>query len=156
MSFWHRSEPPSDLAPRPGAVVRSLLGGATVVSLVFGWWLGGDARILALSSALGTVWLAWDLLTDYVIGPVAGFLGQVLSGQVGVQPSDATRPSLEDTIRLLENHIDHHASRHVQVNAALRLAEIYRTVKHDPERAHQVVERVRARFPDATELKRVE
>ncbi len=42
------------------------------------------------------------------------------------------RPTLDDTIRLLESHLSQGASRSVEIQAAIRLEEIYRTVKQDP------------------------
>jgi hypothetical protein len=44
----------------------------------------------------------------------------------------------------------------VQIQSALRLAEIYRLTRQDPERARDVIARVRARWPDAPELQRFE
>jgi len=129
-----------------------MFGAATLASGALGLLVGGEPRLLVLSGSLGAVWLAWDLLIDYLLGPMAEFAGQLLSGDAGVQPTGDLRPSLEDTIRLLESHINSGADRHVQVNAALRLEEIYRTVKKDPQRAQEVVHLVHARFPDAREL----
>jgi hypothetical protein len=64
------------------------------------------------------------------------------------------RPTLDDTIRLLESHLAGAAHPRVRIQAAIRLEEIYRTVKKDPDRARSVRERARALFPDAPEWRR--
>ena len=40
------------------------------------------------------------------------------------------------------------------VNAAIRLDEIYRTVKKEPDKARRAVEKVRERYPEASEWER--
>ena len=67
----------------------------------------------------------------------------------GVGPSATPhRPTLDDTIRLRESHLSQGASRSVEIQAAIRLEEIYRTVKQDPAWARGMVRRVSARYPD--------
>jgi hypothetical protein len=133
----------------PSVVGRRFLGTATVVAGVIG--LLGDARWLAASGAFGLAWWAWDFLWENVLGPLGGLLTGMLSGSVSVEsPPDLT---VEDTIRLLEDHLSADGvPRHVQIQSALRLAEIYRLNKRDPDRARAVIEQVRARWPDAPEL----
>jgi hypothetical protein len=137
----------------PSAVGRRFLGAATIVSVVFG--LAGDARWFAASAALGTAWWGWDLIWDNVIAPLGNWFTGMLTGTVTVeQPPDL---SLDDTIRLLESHLAATASpQHVQIQSALRLAEIYQIARKDPARAREVIERVRARWPDAPQLKAYE
>jgi hypothetical protein len=65
-----------------------------------------------------------------------------------------TRLTLEDNIRLLERHLEHRTSQKVDINSAIRLEEIYRTVKKDPNRASRVIQTVLDRYPDAPELER--
>jgi hypothetical protein len=43
-----------------------------------------------------------------------------------------------------------------EIPAALRLAEIYRKYRHDSHRAEALVGRVRAKYPDAPELRGVD
>jgi hypothetical protein len=134
----------------PGAVGRFMFGVATVLTALLG--LTGDARWFAASGAFGTVWWAWDFLADSVVGPLGGWFLGLLTGSATVEePPELT---LDDTVRLLESHLSADGvTRHVQIQSALRLAEIYRLNRKDPARAKAVIEQVRARWPDAPELK---
>ncbi|HXY70616.1 MAG TPA: hypothetical protein VEH62_14305 [Gemmatimonadales bacterium] len=134
----------------PRAVGRTLFGGATIVAGLVG--VVGDHRMLALSGACGTVWWGWDFLWDNVVGPLGGLFTGMLTGSVTVEePPDLT---IDDTVRLLESHLAADGvPRHVQIQSALRLAEIYRLGRNDPAKADAVLQRVRERWPDAPELK---
>jgi hypothetical protein len=134
----------------PSRIVRWAMGAATIVSAVVGYAVH-DARFYVASGAFGTIWTAWDLFMDFVVGPATELLGELL-GQGGGGGASDMRPTLDDTIRLLEHHLERGASPSVEIEAAIRLAEIYRTVKHDPERARDVIARVRARHPSAQAL----
>ena len=140
-------------ATSPSAIGRRALGIATIASVVFG--LAGDARWFAASAAFGTAWWGWDFLWANVIGPLGDWLTGMLTGTAMVEePPDL---SLDDTVRLLESHLAASGvTQHVQIQSALRLAEIYRITKKDPARAREVIERVRARWPDAPELEKFE
>jgi len=137
----------------PGVAGRRILATATVVAALLG--VVGDARWLAASGAFGLAWWGWDFIWDNVFGPVGGWVAAMLTGTSGVEtPPDL---SLDDTIRLLEDHVAADAvPRHVQIQSALRLAEIYRLNKHDSQRADAVIARVRSRWPDAPELAHVQ
>jgi hypothetical protein len=137
-------------ADSPSAFGRWALGAATLLTALLG--VLGDARWFAASGAFGTAWWAWDFLWDSVVGPAGSWFFGMLTGAAGVeQPPDLT---LDDTIRLLESHLSADGvTRHVQIQSALRLAEIYRLNRKDPERAADVIRRVRERWPDAAELK---
>ncbi len=90
---------------------------------------------------------------EYVFVPTGDWIEQLFTGySVGLPHRD--RLSLDELIRLLDSHLEQGASRQVDVNAAIRLEEIYRMVKKDPERARAVIAKVRERYPDAPELKR--
>jgi hypothetical protein len=136
----------------PGVVVRTVFAGATVVFLVIGLVLR-SARLLAAAAVFGLVWTLWDLLWDRVLGPLGAWAARVVTEGAGETPA-ATRPTLDDTIRLLESHLAHGADRHVEIQAAIRLEEIYRTIRKDPERAREILEGVRRKYPDAEELQR--
>ena len=140
-------------ATSPSAIGRRALGMATVCSVVLG--LAADPRWFAASGAFGAVWWAWDFVWDNILGPLGGFLTGAITGTADVQePPDL---SLDDTIRLLEDHLAADGvTRHVQIQSALRLAEIYRLNKRDPDRARDVIARARTRWPDAPELRRFE
>lgn len=135
--------------PSPGAVIRTAFGIATAVATVLA--LTGDSRWFAASGIFGAVWFAWDVLTDHVFGPLAAWITGSLLG--GSALGEAPGLTLEDTIRLLESHLrEGRASREVQIRSAVRLAEIYERARREPERAREVMDLVRRRFPDAPEL----
>ena len=137
-------------------IVRAAVGLATVVLFVAAVVVEQDTGLFAAAAGCGAVWWGWDLLTNYVVRPLGDWMTQtLLGGGLGID-DDESRPKLDDLIRLLESHLAHSTSRQVDINAALRLAEIYRTVKKDPERAEAVLEIVRARYPGAPELVRHE
>ena len=133
----------------PSAAGRMLLGTATIVTALLG--LAGDARWFAMSGALGVAWWAWDWLFENVVGPLGSLFTGALTGTAEVEePPDL---SLDDTVRLLEdNLVAEGVTRHVQIQSALRLAEIYRLNKKDPAKADQVIRQVKAKWPDAKEL----
>jgi hypothetical protein len=129
-------------------------GTATVALLVVAIGVRGEPRLFAAAAACGTVWWAWDLLALHVFGPVGEWVEDIILGG-GVGASDAsTRLSLDEVVTLLERHLERPTSRKVDLNAAIRLEEIYRTVKKDPAAARRVVQIVRERYPDAPELAR--
>lgn len=137
-----------------GRVVRLLFGTATVALLVFAFAVGQDPRLFAAAAVCGTVWWAWDLLSAHVFVPLGDWVTQtVIGGGLGVTEG-STRPGLDDLVRLLESHLERGASRHVDINAAIRLEEIYRVVRKDPESASRVIGIVLRRYPDAPELAR--
>jgi hypothetical protein len=115
--------------------------------------VGDNPRLYAAAGAFGAVWWAWDLLVAHVFLPLGDWIRDTLmAGGVGLGNSDQ-RPSLDELIALLEGHLRSGTSEQVDLNAAIRLEEIYRTVKKDPERARAVIELVRQRYPDAPQLK---
>jgi len=134
----------------PSAVGRTFFGVATIVTALFG--VAGDKRWLAASGAFGIAWWGWDFVWENVLGPLGGLVTGILGGSVAVdEPPDLT---LDDTVRLLESHLaSDGVPRHVQIQSALRLAEIYRLGRNDPAKADAVLQRVRDRWPDAPELK---
>jgi len=136
-------------ATSPSTVGRLMLGMATVFTAVLG--LAGDARWFAASGALGTAWWAWDWLFANLIAPAGTWFFGMLTGETSVE--DPPDLSLDDTIRLLEDHLKSDGvTRHVQIQSALRLAEIYRLNRHDAAKADEVIRRVAERWPDAPEL----
>lgn len=133
----------------PSAVGRTMFGVATVLTALLG--LAGDGRWFVASGAFGTAWWAWDFVWDSVVSPLGGWFVGALTGSATVEePPELT---LEDTIRLLESHLEGDGvPRHVQVQSALRLAEIYRLNRKDDARARDVIRRVKDKWPDAKEL----
>jgi hypothetical protein len=142
----------ASLFQRPDAVVRAVFASAAVLFGVLGLVLR-EGRLLVAAGFFGTLWTLWDFIWGRLIGPFGSWAFRALS-EGPDEPPAADRPSLDDTIRLLESHLEHGAARHVEVQSALRLEEIYRTIRKDPARARAVLERIRARYPDAPELER--
>ena len=144
--------PPSQI--RVATVVRAILGTATVVTLLVGILTRDDPRWFVVSGSCGIVWWAWDLLVEHVFAPLGDWLLSVLTGGELNSPPPGARPTLADTVRFLEGHLERGASPRVEINAAIRLEEIYRTVRKDPERARKVIDIVLERYPNAPKLKR--
>lgn len=138
----------------PSRIVRLVFGTATVALVIVAVAVRSEPRLYAAAAGCGAIWWAWDLLLEHVVHPLGGWItGTFMGGGLGVDDA-ATRPKLDDLVRLLERHIAQGTSRQVDINAAIRLEEIYRTVKKDPDRARAVIETMRARYPDAPELDR--
>ena len=134
--------------------VRMIFATATVALLGAALVIRSDPRLFVAGGACGAIWWFWDLLVEYVASPFGDWVStQLLGGGIGSLPPQA-RPSLEEVIRLLQSHLERGASRHVDINAAIRLEEIYRTVKKDPARARAAIRLAKERYPDAPELAR--
>jgi hypothetical protein len=138
----------------PWPVVRTTLAIFTAAFVVLGV-ASGDLRWWAASAATGTAWWVWDLFVAHVLEPLEDWVVHVVSGGFLEGGRDtAGRPTLDETVAYLERHLANPTSRQVDLNAAIRLAEIYRTVKQDSARAEAVLRTVRERYPDAPELAR--
>jgi len=136
--------------PSAIGIFRTTVSGGTWAAIMLGF-VTHDKRWFAASALLGAMWFAADSLTARIFSPLMEFLLGWFQGDKDLPVE--VRPTADDTIRLLEHHIENNADRHVQIQAALRLADIYRAVYRDHDKAALVLERVRARFPDAPELK---
>ncbi len=145
--------PPQPLPIGAGRVVRAIFGTATVGFTLIGLLLARDPRWLAAAAAFGAVWWAWDLLVAHVFAPLEAWTTRTLAGD-GLGPPPNVRPTLDETIQLLERHLERPTTRQVDINAAIRLEEIYRAIKRDPAKARRVIRTVRERYPDAPELQR--
>lgn len=130
-----------------------MFGTATVAFGLIGLAIRGDARWFAASGIFGAIWWAWDLLAAHVFAPLSDWAFRALSGDA-LGPPPNVRPTLDETIRLLENHLERPTTRQVDINAAIRLEEIYRTIKRDSAKARRAIRIVRERYPDAPELAR--
>jgi hypothetical protein len=144
---------PSDSWTRPEAIVRAVFATATVVFGGLGL-LVREPRLFIAAGICGILWTIWDVFWDRWIAPGSTWMFRTLTEGTGGGNLPNVRPTLDDTIRLLENHLAGAAHPKVRIQAAIRLEEIYRTVKKDPERAREVRARARALFPDATEWPR--
>lgn len=135
-------------------VVRLIFATATIVLLLAAFLIRSEPRLFVASAVCGAIWWAWDLLMEYVAVPLGDWVStQLLGGGIGTLPPQA-RPNLEEVIQLLEGHLRRGASRKVDINSAIRLEEIYRTVKKDPGRAREAIRLAKERYPDAPELAR--
>lgn len=139
-----------------GPLVRGAFAVGAVLFGVLGIALHGNTRLLAAAAACGTLWTLWDIVWERVCQPLGGWLTDTLleGGGPGLGGPSAPLPTLDEDIAHLEGYLQRGATRHVEIQAAIRLEEIYRTVKHDPERARAVIARIKARYPDARELAR--
>jgi hypothetical protein len=137
-------------AERPEIVVRSLFATATVIFGVLGLVIR-DGRFFVAAGIFGAVWTLWDFVWGRLIEPASTWAFRTLTEGAGGAPPNI-RPTLDDTIRLLESHLERDASQSVHIQAALRLEEIYRTIRKDPDRARAVLARAQARYPDSPEL----
>jgi hypothetical protein len=147
------------MSPSPSSItlssaVRRVLGLATLVFVVAGFVFDRNTPLFVAAGACATMWWAWDFLVEFVFEPIEDFVHYLLQGGAAQNDRSGLRPSLDDTVRLLENHIANPTSAKVDINAAIRLEEIYRTAKKDPAKAQEVLRTVRARYPDAPELQR--
>jgi hypothetical protein len=140
----------SDRWTQPEAIVRGVFATATVVFGALGLLIR-EGRFLVAAGTFGILWTLWDVLWNRIIGPGAAWGFRTLTEGTGEAPPNI-RPTLDDTIRLLESHLARTTSRSVHIQAALRLEEIYRTIRKDPARARAVLDAARARYPDAPEL----
>lgn len=145
---------PRDPGLSASRVVRVVLGTATVALLLLAFAVDREPRLFAAAAIFGTVWWSWDILVKHLVEPLADWvLGTVVGSGLG--PSDPTlRPTLDELIVLLERHLERPTTARVDINAAIRLEEIYRTARPNPEAARRVIATVRSRYPNAPELAR--
>ncbi len=134
--------------------VRLVLGLATLVFAVAGFVFDRNTQLFVAAGACATMWWAWDFLVEFVFEPIEAFAHHLLQGGAVQGDPSVHRPTLDDTVRLLENHLANPTSAKVDINAAIRLEEIYRTAKKDSAKAQAVIRTVRERYPDAPELER--
>jgi hypothetical protein len=105
--------------------VRGIFGTATIAFAGIGFVVREDPRWFVASGMCGIVWWSWDLLLEYVFEPMGDWLSDQLVGGGVMGSSAGMRPNMEETIALLESHLRRGASRKVDINAAIRLEEIY-------------------------------
>jgi len=141
----------SDDWTRPETIVRAVFATATIIFGGLGLLLR-EGRLLVAAGIFGILWTLWDVFWDRLIAPGTTWAYRTFTeGTGGALPN--IRPTLDDTVRLLEHHLESDASQHVKIQAAIRLEEIYRTVRKDPARAEAVVRRIKDLYPDAPELR---
>ncbi len=104
---------------------------------------------------VGALWILWGVFHDvvgFIVQPLANLLGGALTGT-----ADAGPPLTIDIDRetaMLERLVaDPPPVPHREILAGVRLAEIYRTHQHDPSKSAALLARLRAKYPDAPELR---
>ena len=132
----------------PARIGRFAFAAATLLSVLLGLLV--DPRWFAASASFGTLWWLWDSLWESLLGPLGSWFNGLLTGSVG-EPG-APGLTTDDTIRMLEDHLrSDGVPRHVQIESAIRLEELYRLARKDPARAAEVMRVTRERWPDAPE-----
>lgn len=135
-----------------GTIIRTGLGLATVAFAIIGTLVGQDLRWYAASGLTGTMWWLWDFLSERIFQPMGhAFARMFFEG--GDLPAPPRRNPLE-TIQRLERRLEQPVSRDSDIQAALRLADLYRVINDDDVRAVALIEMMRVRYPDSVELKR--
>ncbi len=86
------------------AVVRHFMAAATLVFGAVGLFVQ-DPRWFAAAGVFGVMWTAWDFLGGYFFGPLGEWLSRVWFGDVTTDGTANLRPTLDDTVRLLEGHL---------------------------------------------------
>lgn len=137
----------------PRAALRRVLGGVTVVSWAlagFAWWSSGSIDWGAVGFA-GTVWAIYSFFTtiaDTVTG-LGRFIGNQFTGNVALPvPQD----TIEEQRARFEHMLQEPLDRHREIIVGIRLAEIYRTHDVDEVKSTALLDRLRAKYPDAPEL----
>jgi hypothetical protein len=108
-------------------------------------------RLVALTLSLWGAYGFFDALTGGVVEPLGRFFQGQLAG--GDMPGE-TRITIEQETALLERLLtgDPPPNAHRAALAGIRLAEIYRTHDHAPEKADALLAELAARYPAAPEL----
>ncbi len=141
----------------PAVIVRAVFGGALVVAtavllgLLFatGKW---DWRWFAFAATMWALWAAFHDVLSLVVRPLSGFVGRALTSGLDDSPPPITMD--EETV-YLERLLQAPLTRHREILAAVRLAEIYRTHQQNQAKSDELLARLRAKYPEAPELRNV-
>ena len=139
----------------PRTAVRGVFFAVVVmatIGFVIAWVAEGhiDDKMAAL---LGVLWMFWVIASDVrrtLIDPVTRWVkGQVVGGVADGVPMITP----DEEIAYLEKlAADPQATQHRQIMGGIRLAELYRTVRHDQAKSDALLAQLAARYPDAREL----
>ena len=137
----------------PRAALRRIIGGVTVVAWILaGWsWLSSGTIDWTLVGFAGGMWGIYSFLTTIVdtATDVGRFIGNQFTGNVALPvPQDTIDAQISRFERMLAEPLD----RHREILIGIRLAEIYRTHALDEAKSTALLERLRAKYPDAPEL----
>jgi hypothetical protein len=137
----------------PRAAVRRLIGGVTVVAWVLAgvsWWSSRSIDWTLVGFA-GAMWGVYSFLTTIVdtATDLGRFIGNQFTGNVALSvPQDTIDAQTARFERMLAEPLD----RHREILIGIRLAEIYRTHQLDEAKSAALLDRLRAKYPDAPEL----
>jgi ribosomal protein L30/L7E len=137
----------------PRAALRRILGGVTVVAWIVAgvaWWSGGSID-WAIVGFAGGMWGIYTFLTVIAetLTDAGRFIGNQFTGNVALPvPQDTIDQQVARFERMLQGPLE----RHREILIGIRLAEIYRTHFHDEAKAAALLERLRAKYPDAPEF----
>jgi ribosomal protein L30/L7E len=137
----------------PRVALRRILGAITVVAWALAGlsWVSSGSIDWALVGFAGTIWGVYSFLTTIAdtVGGLVQFVGNQLTGNVALPvPQDTIDEQTARFERMLGEPLD----RHHEILIGIRLAEIYRTHQHDEPKSTALLDRLRAKYPDATEL----
>jgi hypothetical protein len=142
-----------DQRPDPRAALRRILGAVTIGAWLvagFAWWSTGSIDWEAVGFA-ATLWAVYSFLTsiaDAATG-AARFIGNQFTGNVALPvPQDTIDAQTARFERLLEQPLEPHR----EILIGIRLAEIYRTHQLDEAKSAALLDRLRRKYPGATEL----
>jgi len=137
----------------PRAALRRIVGGVALVAWVLAglsWWSSGSIDWSIVGFA-GAMWAAYSFLTTIVdnLADLGRFIGNQFTGNVALPvPQD----TIDDQTARLERMLAQPLERHREILIGIRLAEIYRTHQLDEVKSAALLERLRAKYPDAPEL----
>jgi hypothetical protein len=137
----------------PREALRRIIGGVTLVAwLLAGWsWVSSGSIDWTLVGFAGAMWGMYSFLTTIVdtVTDLGRFIGNQFTGNVALPvPQDTIDAQTARFERLLAEPLD----RHREIIIGIRLAEIYRTHQRDAAKSTALLDRLRARYPDAPEL----
>lgn len=133
--------------------MRRLIGGVTVVAWALAglsWWSSGSIDWTLVGFA-GAMWGVYSFLTTIVdtATDLGRFIGNQFTGNVALPvPPDTIDAQAARFERMLAEPLD----RHREILIGIRLAEIYRTHQLDDGKSTALLDRLRAKYPDAPEL----
>lgn len=151
--------PPPPPPSNPRQLAGRLLGVALAVAFValpVDWAESGSIS-WRLVGTIGLIWGVRSFVTglfDDVLEPLGRFAGGVFAGSGPEIPG--TRFTIDEETTKLETMMERTLPAHREILVGIRLAEIYRTHQHDPGKGEQLLSRLRAKYPDASELRYAE
>ena len=137
----------------PRVALRRILGGLTVVAWALAGlsWLSSGSIDWTLVGFAGALWGVYSFLTTIAdtVTDLGRFIGNQFTGNVALPvPQDTIDAQIARFERMLAEPLD----RHREILVGIRLAEIYRTHELDEAKSAALLDRLRAKYPDAPEL----